>query len=551
MKKTYPPRRPFRVSKRLNVPGPSAPAPSGAEPLTVVLLGMPNVGKSALFNRLAGRRVAIVYDQPGVTRDCRALNVTLPNGRPICLIDTPGVPSTLMGLFGRRTGPTPKFVGREDLEAIMLQQTLEATKEADVILFLFDGKNAFAADALDFFRRTRTFGKPLIAAINKVDVLKGAQRSDQAAYTLGIEPLLISAEHGHGMTQLIDALEAELMSFERAPKMMSTEEVRSDPESIHPNEDRENFEPEVSPVREDPNLNGVESELKADRVNEDKPSDRVINLAIIGRPNVGKSTLINALLKRPAQIVADVPGVTRDAVDFDWIDHGRRFRLTDTAGIRRRSKVRDELEKISVGQALNALNFAHVVVLVMDAEELETTDYGEMLQQDLLLAVRALDEGRCVVLALNKWDRVHDKGRLKRAFAESLTFASDLKDVPVVLMSAAQGLGLGDLLRHVREVEEAWNRRIPTARLNAWLRETVQRHPPKGSSWRAPKLKYMAQVNTRPPQFVIFGTRTEDLAENYRRFLMNQLKQAFGLAGLPVRVQIRQQANPYQDKKRR
>lgn len=527
---------------------------------------MPNVGKSALFNRMAKKRIAIVYDRPGVTRDCRALTVTLPDSsREICLIDTPGVPPALMGAFGRRAS-TSATRAPDDLDAIMLQQTLQATKEADALLFLFDGKTALDKTAAEFFQRARTFNKPLLAIVNKCDTLKERDRLNLDAYALGIEPLFISAEHGEGIRTLIETLETQLEALE--------EERENEEEEHHeaPLEEEWNAKeagqalwrpsntsssdaldaartPSETPliVDADNALDAADSDALGNTISD----DRVLNLAIIGRPNVGKSTLVNALLRRPAQIVADVPGVTRDAVDFDWVDHGRRFRLTDTAGIRRRARVRDDVEKISVSQAFNALNFAHVVVVVVDAEELEQTDYGEMLQQDLLLAARVMEEGRCAVLALNKWDRVKEKGRLKRAFAESLTFASDLKDVPVVMMSASQGLGLSDLLKRVREVEEAWNRRVPTARMNAWLRETLQRHPPKGTAAFPPKLKYMAQVGSRPPQFVIFGTRTDTLAENYKRFLINQLKNAFGLEGLPVRLQIRQQANPYESKGRR
>lgn len=493
-----------------------------------------------------------MYDRPGVTRDCRALTLTLPDSScEIRLIDTPGVPPALMGAFGRRaTAPSPD---PDDLDAIMLQQTLQATKEADALLFLFDGKTALDKTATEFFQRARTFNKPLLAIVNKCDTLKERDRLNLDAYALGVEPLFISAEHGEGIRTLIETLETQLEVLE---------EERENGEKGEKGEKGKKGEhgtPSKTPLTEDADdaSDAAETPLetpltKKDDLHSDAPSDdRVLNLAIIGRPNVGKSTLVNALLRRPAQIVADVPGVTRDAVDFDWVDHGRRFRLTDTAGIRRRARVRDDVEKISVSQAFNALNFAHVVVVVVDAEELEQTDYGEMLQQDLLLAARVMEEGRCAVLALNKWDRVKDKGRLKRAFAESLTFASDLKDVPVVMMSASQGLGLSDLLKRVREVEEAWNRRIPTARMNAWLRETLQRHPPKGTAAFPPKLKYMAQVGSRPPQFVIFGTRTDTLAENYKRFLINQLKSAFGLEGLPVRLQIRQQANPYEGKGRR
>lgn len=489
--------------------------------ITVALLGLPNVGKSALFNCLVGQKVAIVFDRPGVTRDCRSLKIQL-KGIPysLNLIDTPGIPAHQQGQFHRNK----KISSREkpNLDQIMVTQTLNALQKADLIIFLFDGKNPFSQESLSFFNQVRKFGKLILPVVNKSDCLKGEWKNVNV-YSLGCNPLFVSAEHGQGLSDLIQTINEKILllkGHQVNKNELETVELSQECERETPTHKKEIIE-------------------------------NTLNLSIIGRPNVGKSTLINAFLNRPAQIVANIPGVTRDTIDFDWIYQGRRFRLSDTAGIRRRSKIDDILEKVTISKAFNSINFSHVCILVIDARELETTDFGEILQQDLLLASKVIDEGRCVVIALNKWDQVRNKNLLKKKFEKSMQFASQIKDIPVVSISAENKTGLNHLLQRVLDIEKIWNLHIPTSQLNKWLRDITEKNPPATTSLRHSKLKYITQVGVRPLQFVIFGTKIQDVSENYRKFLVNQMKKTFKLQGVPLRLQWRQQENPYNKKSKR
>ncbi|MDR3285396.1 MAG: M24 family metallopeptidase [Holosporales bacterium] len=280
--------------------------------------------------------------------------------------------------------------------------------------------------------------------------------------------------------------------------------------------------------------------------NENTTNLPVINLAIIGRPNVGKSTLTNTLLGRNAQIVSNISGITRDTIDFDWEYAGRQFKLSDTAGIRRRAKIDDYLEKISVSKALETIDFASVCVLVVDATELEKTDYGDLLNQDLNLASKTIEEGRCVIVALNKFDLIKKRTELKKKVVQTAqNVLSQVPNVPIISISAASGYGVKELLESVIFTEKTWNKRIPTAKLNSWLKEFTGKNPPPASSTFRAKLKYITQINIRPPSFVVFCTRAESIINSYQKFLINQLRQAFKLDGVPIRLHFRKQKNPY------
>ncbi|GHS92515.1 GTPase Der [Alphaproteobacteria bacterium] len=473
---------------------------------TVVLVGLPNVGKSALFNRLTGQRRALVFDCPGVTRDCFSVSCILPGGQTVLrLVDTPG-------LFAPSEGGITKE--QKQLENMMLEKALEIAKTADLLIFVFDGKEADVQTQLDFFQKIRKLNKTLLTVANKSDAWKGAGFSPDF-YKAGLQPLPLSAEHNVGIDSLVSEIENLLV-----------------PKSEQKNQEKKEAFAEPAAEKEG-----------------EKEQDAVCRVSILGRPNVGKSTLINAFLQRQAQMVADFPGVTRDTVDFDWEYQGRRFQLSDTAGIRRRSKIQDQLEKLSVSKALSSVRTAHLCVLVVDASELEKTDFGEFLKQDMLLAGRILEEGRGLLLALNKWDLVQDKPYFKQNLQNSLVAVlSETKDIPLLPLSAVQGRGLKDLLKALLVVEGQLKKHIKTPQLNRWLQDVTQRKPPPLSHLRRSKLKYMTQIGTCPPSFLLFGTKIQDIPESYRRFLINQLRQAFGLQGIPLRLQWRQQENPYAKK---
>ena len=447
--------------------------------LTIAIIGRPNVGKSTLFNRLVGKRLALVDDTPGVTRDRREGEASLGDLR-FGVIDTAGLDEAEEG----------------SLSARMQAQTERALDEADVALFLVDARSGVTPldrHFADLLRRRKT---PVVLAANKAEGRGGAAGLYEA-FALGLgEPIAISAEHGDGMVDLYEAL---------AP-------FAAPPEA----------ETAVTP-------------------NGEKP----LQLAVIGRPNVGKSTLINRLLGEERVLTGPEPGITRDAIATLWQWRDRTVRLIDTAGLRRRPKVEEKLEKLSVADTLHAVRFAEVVVLVIDATQL-------LEKQDLTIARMVEEEGRALVLAVNKWDLVEDKqatlGRLRDRLEISLPQLAGLR---FITLSARTGAGVAKLMPAVMTTYDAWNRRIATPKLNRWLSAIQQRHPPPLVAGRRLKLRYMTQANIRPPTFALFASSPGALPESYRRYLVNLMRADFDLPGVPIRVMLRKGENPYAPAERR
>lgn len=460
---------------------------------TVLLMGLPNVGKSTLFNRLVGKRVAIVLDEPGVTRDFRETLAPLKNlPYTIRLIDTPGLTDIMIKQSSSNTLP-----------GIISKRLQNILPSIDLILFVFDGKDPTNQQQLNLFNQVRKYNKPLIAVVNKSDNGEITHISEFAQ--LGLNTLLpLSAEHGIGVNTLLQTLQQHFEQLGFLPQEPDSEDEESQTDAIQ--------------------------------------------LAIIGRPNVGKSTLINTLLGEDVQLAADMPGITRDSIDFDWEYKGRPFKLFDTAGIRRRARITDHLEKISVQKVWDVINFAHVCVLLIDATEFEKNDHAELLQQDILLLSRIIEEGRCPIIAVNKWDRIKKPAVLQAKITETLSAVSQtFRNIPTIFISALQKQGIETLLDTVLAIEKKWNVRVPTAKLNLWLREVIARTPPPSQGMRRSRLKYMTQIHARPPRFVVFCTKKVQIPESYQQFLIKQLRQTFNLEGVPVRLILRQQRNPYDD----
>jgi GTP-binding protein len=452
-------------------------------PITVAIVGRPNVGKSTLFNRLVGRRLALVDDTPGVTRDRRSAEAKI-GDLAFELIDTAGL---------EESAP-------ETLEGRMRQQTQAAVEEADLILFVVDARVGVTPADEYFGQMLRTSGKPVVLLANKAEG-RAAEAGVLDAYSLGFgEPIAISAEHGIGVPDIYDAI-----------RVVSPREAEDDEEA--------------------------EGEA-------DGPA-KPLSVAVIGQPNAGKSTLVNRLIGEDRMLTGPEAGITRDSIAVDWDWGGRPFRLADTAGIRRKAKVVGKLEQLSVGDALRAIRFAEVVILVMDATE-------PFEKQDLQLADLVASEGRALVLALNKWDLVPDPQarltELRLALDETL---SQVRGVPLVPISGLTGRGLDKLMQTVLDIHATWNKRVATAALNRWLLATVERHPPPAVSGRRIKLKYLSQTKTRPPTFFLSCSRPDVLPEAYKRYLVNGLREDFGLAGVPIRLMLRRDANPYEGKKRK
>ena len=457
---------------------------SSGTSFTVAIVGRPNVGKSTLFNRLVGRRLALVDDQPGVTRDRREGDGKL-GDLAFKVIDTAGL----------------EDAERESLSGRMQAQTAAAIAQADVVLFLVDARaGATAADRAfaDFVRRS---GKPAILVANKCEGRAG-DAGMLEAFALGLgEPVAISAEHGEGLAGLYDALRAAL--------------------------------PEATAQREDDSAPAIAAE------------EQPIRIAIVGRPNTGKSTLINRLLGEDRLLTGPEAGITRDAVavDLDW--QGRHLRIHDTAGLRRRSRIEEKLEKLSVADALNAIRFAEVVIVLIDAQ-------APFEEQDIRIADLVEREGRAVVIAINKWDLIEpEPGAFSRLRGEVDRLLPQIKGVPIVALSAKRGEGLDRLMAAVMKAHAIWNRRVPTAGLNRFLAEAIAAHPPPAVKGRRLRLDYITQPKARPPTFVLFASRAEALPETYRRYLVNGLRENFALPGTPIRLNLRAKANPYAGRKRR
>ena len=441
----------------------------------VVVAGRPNVGKSTLFNRLAGRRIALVADTPGVTRDRKEAEATL-RGRDVTLIDTAGL----------------EEAAPETLAGRMRAGSASAVEQADLVLFVIDARAGVTPADAHFAQWLRRQGKPVLVVANKAEG-RLATSSILDAYALGLgDPVGVSAEHGDGI--------ADLMS-EIADRLPAKEE---------------------------------EAEAAGD--------DRPLKLAIVGRPNAGKSTLLNRLLGEERMLTGPEPGLTRDAISVILSDdQGRAVEIVDTAGLRRRSRVEESLEKMSVSSAIQALKMAEVVVLCVDAAD-------GIHDQDLQIARLVEREGRACIVALNKWDAVADRNATRKAVTERLEDSlAQMKGIPVVTLSALTGAGVERLLPAVRLAHEVWNKRVPTGELNRWFEQALETHQPPLVSGRRLKLRYVTQAKARPPTFVVFGTRAEQTPEDYTRYLVNSLRETFRLPGTPIRLQLRGTKNPFVD----
>ena len=445
---------------------------------TVAIVGRPNVGKSTLFNRLVGKRLALVDDQPGVTRDRREGEARL-LGLEFRVIDTAG--------FEDEDAHT--------LPGRMRQQTEAAVREADAALFLIDGREGVTPLDEEIARWLRVETTPVVVVANKAEG-RAAEAGILDSYRLGLgDPIAISAEHGEGVADLFEA--------------------------IRPHVEHEHFE-----------------------ADDEEQGDHPLKLAIVGRPNAGKSTLVNTMIGEERMITGPEAGITRDSISIGWEWEGRPVQLVDTAGLRKRAKIDDKLERLSAADTKRALDYAEVVVLLLDATR-------GLESQDLRIASQVVEEGRALIIAINKWDVAENASSLfngiKAALDEGL---SQLRDVPVLTVSAKTGKGIDVIFKVAFELRETWSKRVPTGELNRWFEGAIDANPPPAPKGKRIKLRYITQVKSRPPSFVVFGNRLEELPESYRRYLLNAMRRDLGMGPVPLRLEFRGRSNPF-DKGRR
>ena len=466
----------------------------------IAVVGRPNVGKSTLFNRLVGRKLALVDDTPGVTRDRRIHEAKLYD-LEFEVIDTAGLEvAAASSLAGRMTAGTER-----------------AIDEADLVFFVIDAKAGITPDDRTFADVARRSGKPIVLVANKAEA-RGAQGGMLEGWELGLgEPIPISAEHGQGLPDLREAMIAAL-GEERAFGEDEAEETGALDDA-----------PLIGEDIADPDAEDI------------PPYDptKPMRIAVVGRPNAGKSTLINALIGEECLLTGPEAGITRDSISVEWEHSGRRIRLFDTAGMRRKAKVQEKLEKMSVQDGLRAIRFAEVVIIVLDA----TIPFEK---QDLQIVDLIAREGRAPVVAFNKWDLIENPQQTLAELREQTErLLPQLRGLQAVPVSAETGRGLDKLMAAVMKTHEIWNIRISTGRLNRWIERILAHHPPPAVSGRRLKIKYITQAKTRPPGFVLSTTRPDAMPQSYIRYLVNSLRETFGIAGVPVRIVLRGTDNPF------
>ncbi|MFL5038759.1 MAG: ribosome biogenesis GTPase Der [Xanthobacteraceae bacterium] len=456
---------------------------------TIAIIGRPNVGKSTLFNRLVGQKLALVDDEPGVTRDRREGEGRL-GDLEFTIVDTAGLDEGAKG----------------SLTARMQEQTEAAIALADALMFVIDARAGLTPNDRAFADFARRANKPVILVANKSEGKQG-DAGAMEAYALGLgEPIQISAEHGEGLSELYDALRGLMPEPEAEQEEFDDDEVIETDEEI---------------------------------------AKRPIRVAIVGRPNAGKSTLINHLLGEERLLTSAEAGTTRDSISVEINWQGREFRVFDTAGLRRRSRIEQKLEKLSVADALRAVRFAEVVVLMMDAQ-------NKFEEQDLRIADLIEREGRALVIAVNKWDLMGRQSNLISALrTEADHSLPQVRGVPIVAVSGLMGEGIDRLMSAIEQAYAVWNKRVATAALNRWFEQAVDANPPPSVSGRRLKLNYITQAKARPPSFILFCSRADAVPTSYLRYLTNSMREAFDLPGTPIRIMLREKENPFAHKRKR
>lgn len=473
---------------------------------TLAIVGRPNVGKSTLFNRLAGKKLAIVDDTPGVTRDWRDAEAHL-YGRTFRVIDTAGLEESF----------------DDSIPARMRQQTEAALKEADAVLFVIDGREGVTPMDEHFAQWLRRQGKPIILGVNKCENERATMNGIAEAHGLGFgDPIPMSAEHSEGFDNLFYALEAHFPEEEAQEDDDSERDIILTDAALDDIEGIEDFDFMAGQAAEEP----------------DQPP-KSIKIAIVGRPNVGKSTLLNALVGEQRSMTGPEAGITRDAITVQWEYKGVPMRLVDTAGMRKKASIINNIEKMAVDDSLRAIRLAQVVVLVLDA------DLG-MEKQDQTIADLVIREGRALVIALNKWDLIEDKEEFLKTFREDIAHdLGQVPNIPFVTLSAIRGANVNRVLDVVLDTYNIWNKRVKTAMMNRWVAGMESQNPPPLVGGRTNRLRYITQIKGRPPTFALWVSYPNELPDSYKRYLMNGLRRDFDMPGVPIRLLVRTSKNPY------